>query len=82
MKPFFIVALLSLCATGCSSKTDGDGVPEVADYHSPHDADGQPMTGMQFVERYCQDKPNNQTCLGVDKQRIFDSRHRPVNGNG
>lgn len=47
---------------GCT--TDADGVPKVADVRRPV-VSGQEMRPLEFVAKYCRNKPTNETCAGV-----------------
>jgi len=42
-----------------------DGVPHVEDPHHPVDASGNPLKGTEFLQKFCQGKPTNETCVKV-----------------
>ncbi len=60
----FAAVLLAACS---------DGVPRVDDPHHPVDANGQPMKGTDFIQKYCAGKPTNETCVKVQKAVSSDS---------
>jgi hypothetical protein len=65
-KPICIATLLVAgLLAGCNTKVDSDGVPRVDDPHHPVDADGKPMKGLDFVQKYCLGKGTNATCDAV-----------------
>lgn len=70
MKKLFglLVVAVTVLLSACS-----DGVPKVADPHNPLDADGKPMKGTEFLQKYCAGKPNNEDCVKVQKAVSSDS---------
>ena len=59
---FAMMVLLSAC---------GDGVPAVAD---PHNIviNGEKIHQIDFIKKYCVDKPGNQTCMKVRNAMVLD----------
>lgn len=62
----FLFLLITL--SGCS-----DGVPKVDDPSHPVDASGKPMKGTDFIQKYCEGKIQNETCMKVSKAISIDS---------
>jgi len=57
------IALMSVAAVFLSAC--GDAVPHVEDPHHPVDASGNPLKSGEFLQKYCQGKPTNETCVKV-----------------
>lgn len=45
----------------------GENVPHVEDPNKPNDANGNPIKGTEFLQKYCQGKPTNEDCVKVQK---------------
>jgi hypothetical protein len=68
MKNIFLACLLPLALlTACS-----DGVPQVDDPYKIV-VNGEPMTGTEFMKKYCSDKPAHETCMKVSRATIASS---------
>lgn len=67
-KGFSLMLLTAVFLAACS-----DGVPHVDDPHHPVDANGQPMKGTDFIQKYCAGKLTNETCAKVQKAVSSDS---------
>lgn len=65
--------LVALILAACGD----DGVPAVADPHKVV-VDGKPMTQSEFLNRYCVNKPQNDTCAAVGKAMREDATRRGV----
>ena len=65
---FITVALLAACGGG-----DGDGVPIINDPHHPVDTGGKPISGTEFLKKYCVGKSNNETCAKVNLASNIDA---------
>lgn len=63
-----LLALLPLALLGACD----DGVPQVDD-PSRIVVNGEPMTGADFMKKYCADKPAHATCVKVSKATIASS---------
>lgn len=63
----FYIALTAAALTAC-----GDGVPEVSDPHNIV-VDGKKLSQVEFLEKYCDGKPENETCQRVRRAMIADS---------
>lgn len=50
-----------------------DGVPHVEDPHHPVDANGNPVKGTEFLQKYCAGKITNETCVKVENAVSSDS---------
>lgn len=61
---FTVIVLLSAC---------GDGVPDVKDPHHPVDANGNEITGTEFMKKYCIGKKDSETCAKVSNAVNVDS---------
>lgn len=59
------IILLSACG--------GDGIPHVTDPHHPVDANGNEITGTEFMKKYCIGKKDNETCAKVSHAVSVDS---------
>jgi len=68
MNKIVVFAMLAVLLSACD-----DGVPKVADPHHPVDADGTPMKGTDFLQKYCMGKGNNETCAKVHNAVSVDS---------
>lgn len=66
LKALVGLAVLAVLA-GCS-----DPVPKVDDPRNIV-VDGQAMTAMAFVEKYCADKAEHETCLKVRRAMVADA---------
>lgn len=64
--------LVAVMLVGC-----GKPVPNVEDPHRIV-VDGQPMTQVAFLDRYCQDKAAHPTCLEVSHAMLADVTHGPM----
>ena len=64
----FIIIPFVMVLAACS-----DGVPAVDDPHHPVDAQGNPIKGTDFIQKYCLDKPTNETCARVHQAISIDS---------
>ncbi len=71
-----VAACLSLALLNASAA----GVPAVKDPHHPADADGRPMKGIDFVQKYCSGKPLNETCANVRRAVSADSSRGKMPG--
>jgi len=65
-------ALLA-CVFALAGCQKNDGVPKVADYAHPMDADGKPITPQKFYAKYCTGKDGNETCAKMIKHLQIDS---------
>jgi hypothetical protein len=65
----FALMVIGLCGalSGCGQK-----VPDVAD-HRQIVVDGKPLSAAEFLETYCKDKADNDTCQKVRRGVIADS---------
>jgi hypothetical protein len=64
-----ILAFAAIClVAGCSSKS----IPDVPDPHNIV-VDGNKMTQQLFVEKYCADQTDNETCVKVRRAMVGDS---------
>lgn len=68
MKNLFFVLTVAALLSACS-----DGVPKVADPNHPLDADGKPISGIEFMKKYCTGKPANEDCAKVSKAVSINS---------
>ena len=69
--------LLFVVAGGALYGCGDAGVPEVADPHHIV-VDGKPMTGPEFVAKYCAGQATQKTCDAVRMAVSQDAGHRPV----
>lgn len=60
MNRFFGLVLASVLLAACS-----DGVPKVEDPNHPLDASGNPITGLEFIKKYCATEALNKDCTKV-----------------
>ncbi len=62
-KNLFLIPAIIVLLSACSG-SDSDGVPAVDD---PHNIiiKGEKIKQIDFVKKYCMDKPNNGTCSKV-----------------
>lgn len=69
-KSFSLAILAALLLSACS-----DGVPKVEDPYNPVDADGKPITGAEFNQRYCVAPKTaaNETCERVRRATSIKS---------
>ena len=65
---FGLMLLAAVLMTACD-----DGVPKVDDPHHPVDANGNPIKGTEFVQKYCMGKATNETCAKVHQAVSMDS---------
>ena len=67
MKNIFLIICAALFLTACN-----DGVPSVKDPHHV-EVDGEKMTQLAFLEKYCIGKTTSETCHKVKHAMIQDS---------
>ncbi|MDD0936736.1 hypothetical protein LOD50_10115, partial [Xylella fastidiosa subsp. multiplex] len=60
MKKLFLLLLIAVTVllSACN-----DGVPKVKDPNHPLDADGKPISGSEFIDKYCLGKFTNEDCI-------------------
>ncbi|MSS68118.1 hypothetical protein FHG75_03205 [Xylella fastidiosa subsp. multiplex] len=70
MKKLFLLLLIAVTVLlpACN-----DGVPKVKDPHNPLDAEGKPISGSEFIDKYCLGKFTNEDCIRVQKAVSADS---------
>jgi hypothetical protein len=68
----------ALLIAACERKPANDGVPILADPRKPVDADGKPMTSIEFLKKYCIGKITNETCAKVIQAERMDSTRGPL----
>ncbi|AAF85578.1 hypothetical protein XF_a0009 (plasmid) [Xylella fastidiosa 9a5c] len=44
------------------------------DPHNPLDADGKPISGSEFIDKYCLGKFTNEDCIRVEKAVRMNTR--------
>jgi hypothetical protein len=62
---YFGLLVTPILLAACGKTTDWDGVPRVDDPHHATDANGNPIKGADFIQKYCSGKSTNATCATV-----------------
>ncbi|KXB17467.1 hypothetical protein [Xylella fastidiosa] len=75
MKKLFLLLLIAVTVllSACN-----DGVPKVTDPNHPLDAEGKPISGFEFLKKYCVGKITNEDCIKVSEADKMNSGRGPM----